>query len=283
MSDSLTVYKPHQRRDIGFFRSWAVMLGNIVESRELVVQLFRRDFLGVYKKSFLGVAWVLLLPIFGVIPVIYMKAANVLNPGVETVPYPAYALLSISIWQMFAGTVLLCSQALSSASSLILQVKFPHEALLVKQCAQQIAMSLLALVLSAVVLLAFGVVPSWKAVFLPLMAVPIFFLGAGIGLVLSVLSVVVTDLERALGYVLQLMLFITPVVYTAHVEQPFLRFVIDWNPLTYLIGDARDVVLYGTMEHPLRYVYAALFAAFVFLTAWRLFFLSEQHIIEKLS
>ncbi len=279
----LTVYKPHERRDIGFFKSWGVMVANIVRSRDLVIQLFKRDFLAVYKKSFLGVAWVLLLPIFGVIPVIYMKAANVLQPGVEGVPYPAYALLSISIWQMFAGTVLLCSQALSSASTLILQVKFPHEALLVKQCAQQLAMSLLALVLSAVVLVAYGVVPSWKAALLPLMAAPIFFLGAGIGLVLSVLSVVVPDLDRALGYVLQLLLFVTPVVYSAKVDNAALRAVITWNPLTYLIGDARDIVLYGTIQHLGHYLWAAGFALGLFLFAWRLFFLSEQHIIEKLS
>jgi ABC-type polysaccharide/polyol phosphate export permease len=184
---------------------------------------------------------------------------------------------------MFAGTVTLCSQALSSSSSLILQVKFPHEALLVKQCAQQLAISLLAFVLSLVVLLVFGVMPSWKMVFLPLMLLPIFFLSAGIGLVLSVMSVVVADLERALVYALQLLLYVTPVVYTAKLSQPQLQAILDYNPLTYLIGDTRDLILFGTIAHPDRYAYAALFALGVFLFAWRLFFLSEEQIIEKLS
>lgn len=259
------------------------MFHNVVRSRELVFQLFRRDFLAVYKKSFLGIFWILLLPVLGIVPVIFMKAANILQPGVSGVPYAVFALFSMTLWQMFAGVVGLSSQALSSASSLILQVKFAHETLLIKQCAQQLAISLLALAVSILVFLVSGFIPRWEIVFLPLMILPILSLGAGIGFFLAVISVVITDLERALAYVLQLLLYLTPVVYTADVEQPLLRLVIDWNPLTYLIGDVRDVVLFGSIRHPDRYAWACAFAFAVFLFGWRMFFLSEEHVIERLS
>ncbi len=278
----MTVYTPHQRQRIGFFKSWLVMVANIVQSRELVVQLFKRDFLAVYKKSFLGVAWVILLPVLGVVPVVFMQAANVLQPGVAGVPYPAFALLSISVWQLFAGSLTLSSQALRSASTFILQVNFPHEALLVKQCAQQLANSLLAFALALVVLVVSGVTPHWQVVLLPLMSVPLFLLGAGLGLLLAVGSIFTADLERALVYVVQLLLYLSPVVYAADVSHPVLQTVIDLNPLTYLVGDVRDVILYGTIAHFDRYLYACAFAVVVFLGAWRLFFLSEQQVIEKL-
>jgi lipopolysaccharide transport system permease protein len=278
-----TVYRPHQRQDMGFFETWRTMLANVVQSRELIVQLFRRDFFAVYKKSFLGVTWIAALPVLGALPVIFMYAADILKPGVRGVPYAVFVFLSITLWQMFAGIVTLSTQALSGSSSLVLQIKFPHEALLVKQCAQQLAVSLLALTLSIAVLFAFGVVPDWKILLLPVMAIPIVLLASGTGLLLAVLSVVVTDLERAMAYLLQLFLYITPIVYTAEVKSPALQTIIDYNPLTYLIGDARDFVLFGAARYPERYAYACLFALVVFLFAWRLFFVSEEHVIERLG
>jgi ABC-type polysaccharide/polyol phosphate export permease len=279
----ITVHVPHERLNVGFFQSWRVMFLNVMSCRELIAQLFRRDFLAVYKKSFLGFVWVALLPILGVVPLIFMQAAEILRPGVQGVPYVAFAVLSISLWQMFAGTITLCTQALSTSSSLILQVRFPHEVLLVKQCAQQLAVSIVALTLSMIALFAFGITPDWKSVLLPIMLVPIVLLASGIGLVLAVLSVVTSDLERALIYVLQLLLYVTPVVYTADVKYPALQKLIDWNPLTYLIGDARDIVLFGAIRHLDRYAYACGFALVVFLCAWRVFYLSEQHVVERLG
>ena len=54
MEPQLTIYEPNQRAKVGFFRTWLVMFKNIISARELIWQLFRRDFLMAYKKSFLG-------------------------------------------------------------------------------------------------------------------------------------------------------------------------------------------------------------------------------------
>jgi lipopolysaccharide transport system permease protein len=212
-----------------------------------------------------------------------MQAAKILQPGVQGVPYVVFALFSITLWQVFAGVVGASAQALSNSTSLLLQVKFPHEALIVKQCAQQLAISLISFVLSLAVLVFFRVELGWNVFLLPIMFIPIVLFAAGIGLVLAVVSVVVPDLERGLTYVLQLLLYVTPVVYTADVQSPVLQRVIDYNPLTYLIGDARDAVLFGGIRHADRYAYACAFSLFVFLFAWRLFFLSEEHVMERLG
>lgn len=281
--EPVVVYSPHHRRRVGLVASWVSMVQNVLASRDLIVQLFKRDFLAVYKKSFLGVAWVVLVPALAVVPLVFMHSAKVLRPGVLDVPYPVFALLSITVWQLFSGTVTLSSQALRGASSFILQVSFPHEALVVKQCAQQVANSILGFAFVGLVLLAFGVTPHWQSIFVPLMAIPLLLLGAGIGLLLSVVSILTADLERGLGYALQLLLFVTPVAYTADIDSPVLRQWIAVNPLTYLVGDVRDVVLYGRIAHLDRYLISCAAAVGVFLLSWRLFYLSEQQVIEKLN
>ncbi|HPV43831.1 MAG TPA: hypothetical protein PKX40_21840, partial [Spirochaetota bacterium] len=102
-SDRLTIYEPDTRHKIGFLKVWAIMFRNIIMSRELIYQLFKRDFIMAYKKSFLGIGWILLQPIIGIISWVFMNKTGVLQPGDVGIPYPAYVLLSTSIWGLFVG------------------------------------------------------------------------------------------------------------------------------------------------------------------------------------
>jgi len=171
---------------------------------------------------------------------------------------------------------------LGAGGGIIMQVKYPHEALLVQQTAQHLANFILSFITNIAVLLAFGVVPDWKIIIFPVMALPLFFLGAGIGLVVSVINVVSADLNRGFTFIMSILMFLTPVIYSSKVDNPILQKVMTWNPLTYLVGGLRDVIVYGRLDHLDRYLYATLLAFFVFMFAWRLFFISEEKVIEKM-
>ena len=175
MTDQITIYEPNQRQKIGFFRSWVVMIKNIIASRELIAQLFKRDFIAVYKKSFLGVTWIFVAPVIGIVSWVFMNMTGILKPGDVGIPYPAYVLLSSSIWGLFMGFYGAATGTLGAGAGFIMQVKFPHEALLIKQTAQHLANYLLGFVMNIIVLLAFGVIPSWKIIFFPIMIIPLFF------------------------------------------------------------------------------------------------------------
>src|SRR4030042_1253111 len=99
----ITIYEPNQRLKLGWFRIWIIMIKNIIASRDLIAQLFKRDFLAVYKKSFLGSAWIFITPVLGIVSWVIMNSAGVLKPGDVGIPYPAYVLISTSIWGLFMG------------------------------------------------------------------------------------------------------------------------------------------------------------------------------------
>lgn len=276
------VYEPNSRRKIGFFKVWVLMFHNIIASRELIFQLFKRDFLMSYKKSFLGMGWIFISPIIGIISWVFMNYTGVLSPGDVGIPYPAYVLLSTSIWGLFMGFYSSAAGTLGAGASFIMQVKFPHEALLIKQTAQHLANFLITFIVNMIVLLIFGVVPHWMTILFPILILPLFFLGAGIGLIVSVIGVVATDLQKGFDFVLGLVLYITPVIYSPNVNNIFLQKVIKWNPLTYLIGGVRDLIIYGRIEHLDRFMLASVFALLIFMISWRLFFVSEDKVIEKM-
>jgi len=276
------IYEPNQRARTGFFKIWIIMFKNIISSRELIWQLFRRDFLMSYKKSFIGITWIFISPVIAIISWIFMNATGVLNPGDVGIPYPAYVLLSSSIWTFFLGFYNSATGTLDAGVSIIMQVKYPHEALLVKQAAQHLANFILGFILNIIILFIFGVVPSWLIIFFPFLTLPLFLLGSGIGLVVSVINVVVVDLTKIFNILFNLLMFATPVIYSNRVDNRLLQSVMKYNPLTYLVGNVRDLILYGRCENIDRFIYSTLFSVVVFLLSWRLFYISEEKVIEKM-
>jgi len=98
----IVVYEPDSRQKVGFFKVWTIIFRNIIASRELIFQLFRRDFLMAYKKSFIGMGWIFISPIIGIISWVFMNYTGVLNPGDVGIPYLAYVfgkVITKSSWK----------------------------------------------------------------------------------------------------------------------------------------------------------------------------------------
>jgi len=280
-STPVTIYEPNQRARIGFFASWVFMFRNLIRSRDLIGQLFKRDLFSIYKQSFFGIFWIVISPLIGIISWVFMNYTGILNPGDVGVPYPVYILLGTSLWGLFMSFYAASSGSLSSSGSLIVQVNFPHEALVAQQLAQTVTSLIANMVTLCIVLAIFGISPSWKALFFPLAILPLFLLGSGMGMVVAVLVVVVHDVSKIVTSALGLLMFLTPVIYAPKFQNDILQAIISWNPLTYLIGGARDIVLHGRISHPFEYICATLLSIAVFLLSWRFFFLSEQKVAEK--
>lgn len=281
-SDQITVYRPNQRHELGLVQTWVLMSKNIYRSRELIWQLFKRDFFAVYKKSFLGITWIFIMPIFGIASWVFLQKAGLLKPGDVGIPYPAYVLIGTSMWGLFLGLYTAATQTLTSGKDLILQVNFPHEALLFKQTAQQIANFTIAFVFNIIVLLMFKVIPSWMTIFLPLVILPMFFLGAAIGLIVAMVNVVAIDLSKGITLVAGLLMYTTPIIYSKDVSNPIVQMVIKYNPLTHLVCSARDIVIYGRLYDTKGFFLSAAGAFVLFMISWRLFYVCEDKIIERI-
>jgi len=281
-SRQITTYKPNQRHDLGFFETWAVMSRNVWNSRELIWQLFKRDFFAGYKKSFLGITWIFIAPIMGIVSWVFLQKTGMLHPGDVGIPYPAYVLIGTSMWGLFMGFFGSAKGTLSAGKALVMQVNYPHEALLFKQTAQHLAKFIITFVMNIAVLLAFKVIPSWGILFFPIVALPMFFLGTAIGLVVSMISIVAIDVSKIINMGMGLMMWATPVIYSDKIENPIVQTIIKWNPLTYLVCSTRDIILYGRLYEVAGYFISAGLSFLLFMISWRLFFVSEDKIIERM-
>jgi lipopolysaccharide transport system permease protein len=276
------VYEPNQRAKMGWFETWQKLFYNIVQSRELIWQLFRRDFFMSYKKSFIGFSWIFITPIMGIVSWIFYNATGILQPGDVGIPYPAYVLLSSSIYGLWGSFQAAATNTLTAGNGFINQVSYPHDVLLIKESLLQIANFFISFFINIIVLLCFGVVPSWMIILFPILVLPLFFLGSAIGLIICIVQVVAQDVSRLANYALGLILFLTPVIYSPKVNNHLLQKIITYNPLTYLIGGCRDAILYGHIDHFKYYIIFSIGTFVFFLIAWRIFYITEQKVIEKL-
>ncbi|MBS0167021.1 MAG: ABC transporter permease [Nitrospira sp.] len=282
IGEEQTVYEPEYRVKLGFVRCWVAMVAGIAQSRELIVQLFYRDMLAASKQSLLGIAWTWVSPLIGIASWLFLNQVGVLMPGKSDVPYPLFVLLGTTIWGVFMAVFTSAASSLSANSNLIMHAHFSHQVLVAQQVAHASLSMVANLVLLAAAFTFFGVHPQWTALFFPLSLVPLLLLGVGIGMIVSVLSILVRDMTKVMTTLLGVLMFFTPVIYTPDVGNEVLQDLIWLNPLTYLVGGARDLMISGIIRDVQGYVVAVSFAVAVFLLSWRIFFISEQKVAEKL-
>jgi len=275
-------YTPDQRHRETLLKGWQRTTGNLFRARSLIWQLFKRDFLTTYRKSFFGLSWLALAPLLGILSWIVMNKAGILQPGATVIPYPAYVLIGITFWGLFMGAYTGTAATLTTAQSYIFQVNYPHEILPVKQMMEQAVSFLITYIINVIILLCCGIHLSWGLLAAPFLALPLLLLGAAIGLIVSVIGIAVFEIKRAVETVLGFLLFLTPVLFAPPEPGTLIGSCIRWNPVGHLIVAARDMLITGALSQPWQYAIAAGIALISFFIAMRMFSISESIIIEKM-
>lgn len=260
-------------------RDWNIMIKGLTDSRQLIWLLMLRDISVRYRQSILGYVWAVAPQIVTVGVFAFLNASRVLPIGKTPIPYLAYALWGISVWQLFSGCLSACTNSLATGGSLVTKIKFAKETLVVAALGHPIFDFLVRLVPVVCVFIWYGVVPSWRVVFVPLVLLLVIILALGAGFILSVANLAVRDTGNALGMVLSIGMFLTPVLYPPPVRWPFFLVNI-LNPLSPLLTASQDLIAYGFLTTPDTFAASCLFSVAALLGGWRFFHLTIRRIAE---
>ena len=276
------VYESNYRAKTRTFRIWLNYLQTVVQRKDLLFNLVKRDYLSDYKRSFISVGWILITPALGILSWLIINYTNILHPGQLPIPYPAYVLISTMIWRLFISIYQSISNLFFESASFSLDVKSLREVLIVKQVILQTLNLAVGLIFIEIVLVYYGIYPTWKILTFPLTLLPLILMGAGIGLLTSVYSVVLPDAKKWLDYGMQLLMFVTPVIYSPQVSNALIRKIIAVNPISYLLDWSRASLICGSFDDPLQFLVSAIGALLIFLSGIRLLYLAEDKVIEKI-
>jgi lipopolysaccharide transport system permease protein len=257
------------------------MVIDLIHAFPLAGSLMRRDISALYRQSLLGFAWAFIPSIVTALTFSFASRNKILNIGSTDIPYTAYVMFSVTLWQIFSEAVMGPVAGLTSSRSFITKINFAHEALFLSKMGEAIFNFFIKSILIAVIFLYYRIIPS-PGIFL---AVGLIFLlillGQAIGLLLAPLSIVYQDFAKGLPLVLGLGMFITPVVYPMPVKESFVSKVIMHNPLTYVISGIRDLSIYGTTSYTQQIILITLCSVILFFLAWMVYSLSMPYVIER--
>lgn len=242
---------PHAVQPTSLF----ALAGGLWRNRQLIVQMTRREVVGRYRGSAMGLAWSFFNPVFMLVVYTFVfseifksRWGGIGGDDSKT----QFAVL------LFVGMIVLSlfSEVLNRAPGLILsnvnyvkKVVFPLEILPVVATGAALFHSLISL---AVLLLAFALFNGylhWTAVFIPLVLLPLVILTLGLAWMLAALGVFLRDVGQTIGIITTVLMFLSPVFYPmSAVPQGFRPFIMA-NPLTFIIEQARDVLIWGQLPN----------------------------------
>lgn len=263
------MYTPDSIRRRGW-HVWGTIINEFLNSRELIWRLILRDIAARYRQSMFGYLWAVLPSIVTVIVFAALTQSQTIPVAETALPYVAYALWSISVWQLFAGCLSVCTNSLVSAGSLVSKVNFPKEALVIAAMGHPLLDFMIRLVLVAFVFIWYGVPFKAQMIFVPFILLPAILLAIGLSFVLSIINLVLRDIGSILGVTLTFGMFLTPVLYPPPTTWPSSLINI-LNPLSPVLIASQDVIAYGSLLQPQAFLFSSLFSMLVFLVGWRLF------------
>ena len=273
------IYEPNKYLKLGL-GAWSSMWRELWTARELVWRLFVRNFAVRYKQSLLGYAWAVVLPLIAIGTFVMLKRAGIVLIGPTEAPYPVFALVGLSVYQLFSSGLSSGCGALVEAGDMIAKVNFPREVLVLATAASAVFEFVVKVVLIAVACAVFHFVPPPAGVMLFLFSViPLIFFSLGLMFIFSLANAVFRDVAQVVSIGATFLMLLTPVLYPVG-DKWNLLFAL--NPLTALVNGPRDLLINGAMRDPAGYGVASVIGVLFFLIGWRVFHMVETKIPERL-
>ncbi|MFX0198261.1 MAG: ABC transporter permease, partial [Candidatus Hodarchaeota archaeon] len=213
MTEPITTYEPDNSLKKGYLSIFREIFNDIKENRWLTYQLFKRDFLAMYKQSFIGIFWAFILPLVSIGTFILLSQSGVFTIGNINIPYPIYAILGMAFWQLFATGLIASSNALVNAGSMIIKINFSKKSLVVASTGQSIVSFLIQFGLVILFFGFYGIIPNKSILLVPILIIPILLLTLGLGFILSLLNAVMRDVGNMISLLITFLMFLTPVLY----------------------------------------------------------------------
>jgi lipopolysaccharide transport system permease protein len=220
----------------------ALQLRAVWEYRELLFFLVWRDIKVRYKQTALGVAWIILQPLLSMV-VFSLLFGGLLKVPSGGVPYPIFAYAALLPWNYFAGSLTRSSQSLVGSAHLITKVYFPRLIIPISGVLSGLVDFGVAFVVLIVLMAFYRIVPTAAVLLLPGLLLLAMLTSLGFGLWLAALNVRYRDVQYLVPFLVQIWMYLTPVIYGTTLIPERFRWLLALNPMTGVVEGFRWALL----------------------------------------
>jgi lipopolysaccharide transport system permease protein len=232
----------------------AEMLSSIRRNWHIAVQMSKREILGRYKGSVMGLAWsffnpVLMLAVYTFFfSVVFKSRWGVGNTGGH-VDFAVVLFVGLIIQGLFAECINRAPMLITGNSNYVKKVIFPLEIFPWIALGSALFHSAISVVVLLILQLKLAGSLPWTAMFFPVILTPLIFVILGVTWFLASIGVYVRDISQTIGLVSSVLLFLSPVFYPVSSLSPKMQLLVMLNPLTLIIEESRKVLLFGEMPN----------------------------------
>ena len=267
-ADTVTVIEPPRGWVPADFRE-------IKAYRDLFYFLVWRDIKVLYAQTILGFAWAILNPLVQIVifSIIFGKVAKIPTDGI---PYVLFSTVAIIPWTYMSESMSTSSQSLVMGQSMLGKVYFPRIIFPLTPVLAKLVDFSISLLLLACVMAYFKVAPTWNLIYLPLLVILMMAIPAGVGMWLSALAIRFRDVKFAMPFVIRMLIYSAPILYTASAIPDTYRFLYSLNPIVAVVEGFRASLL--GLPMPWEYILPGTFTAALLLLSGAYYFRRMEHV-----
>lgn len=217
---------------------------NIYQYRELLKTNVKKEIRGKYKNSVLGVLWSFLNPLLQIIVYAFVFQVILKNPKENYVVFLCAGLIP---WNFFSTALSRGAFTFIENGNIIKKVYFPREIMPISVVTSEA----INFIISTIIILGFaigqGLGISIFILFYPIVLMIQYIFTLGVSFIVSAITVYFRDLQHLIGVALQLLFYATPIVFASDVIPESMRWIIQINPMAYIINGYRDIFYNQTM------------------------------------
>lgn len=227
-------------------------LRDIWHYRDLLLLLVRRDFVSFYKQTILGPLWFFIQPLSTTViyTFVFGSLASIPTDGL---PQPLFYLAGITAWNYFSDCLIKTSTVFTANANLFGKVYFPRLIIPLSIVISNLIRFAIQMILFVIVMAAYWLKgasfqPNAYLLLFPLLLLLMALLGLGLGMIISAMTTKYRDLSFLVGFGVQLMMYLTTVIYPLSVVQqryPSYKWLVEYNPMTSIIEAFR----FGFLGH----------------------------------
>lgn len=272
--EKITIIKPRQAF------SWHDIV-ELWEYRELLYALALRDIKVRYKQTIVGVAWVLFQPVVSMV-IFTVFFGNFAKMPTDGAPYPIFVLIGLIFWQFFSSAVADISNCLVNNNSIISKVYFPRVLFPLATLLARFVDFLVACLILVGMMIYYQFMPGLAGILIfPLLIVVTAIAALGLGLFFASLNVKYRDVKFVLPYFIQMLMFVTPVVYSTSILGKY-GWIMAINPLAGVIKTARSEFLHSYATNWTQLGISAAACVLMLSVGWLYFRAVERYSVDTI-
>ncbi|OGI71810.1 hypothetical protein A3J61_02305 [Candidatus Nomurabacteria bacterium RIFCSPHIGHO2_02_FULL_38_15] len=252
---------------------------NIWHYRELVYTLSRSYIIARYKQTILGVGWALIPPILLGLTILFAFPGKI-NITPEMQPYALFVFVGFWLWALFSNALTFAVNSLVSQGALVRKAFFPRELLVVASIAPIVLDFLIGFIVILVLLMFYKIKLTLFWLLIPFLVLFYILLIISVGLLGAMANVAFRDFGKSLTILLQVLFFVSPVIYSFTSVPAKYAIFYKLNPLTGLIEAIRTIIINGHIIYYRSCIYSIAFTILLLILASNFFKRGEKVIAD---